>query len=47
MTRVVALLGAAGVWALTRQQHELIREQHERAVAPSPNTQALAVTGRR
>jgi hypothetical protein len=39
MTGVVACLAAAGMRALTR-------EQHERSVAPSPNTRALATTGR-
>jgi hypothetical protein len=47
MTGLIASLAAAGMWALTREQHELTREQHERSVAPSPNSQAVAMTGRR
>jgi hypothetical protein len=39
MTGLVASLAAAGMWALPR-------EQHEPSVAPSPNTQAVAMTGR-
>jgi hypothetical protein len=39
MTSVVACLAAAGMWALTR-------EQHERSVALSPNTRALTITSR-
>jgi hypothetical protein len=39
MTGVLALLTGAGIWALRR-------EQHERLVAPRPNTQAVAMTGK-
>jgi hypothetical protein len=39
MTGLVACLAAAGAWTLTR-------EQHERSVAPSPDTRALAMTRR-
>ncbi len=39
MTGLVACLAAAGMWTLTR-------EQQERSMAPSPNTQAVAMTRR-
>jgi hypothetical protein len=32
MTGLVALLAAAGMWALTREQHQATREQHVRLV---------------
>jgi hypothetical protein len=32
MTGLVALLAAAGMWALTREQHQATREEHVRLV---------------